>query len=152
MTQAPALLSGSTLSKLAAAGALGGKANEDTAVNELEEAHLRKREAEKAAAVEALSEVISGIEARRREPDRWERDCLAHAFRMMSSGLYGAARTEVTSAWTPPSGRSSPLLPSDPAIDGFNLAVLKDLLGRAEAEPVKPFAEPMVKFIDDGRK
>jgi hypothetical protein len=117
------------------------------AMNQLEEAHLRKREAEKAGAVEALGEVISGIEARRREPDRWERNCLAHAFRMMSSGLYGAARTEVTSAWTPPSGRSSAPLPSDPSIDGFNLALLKDLLRRAQAEPVKPFAEPIVRFI-----
>jgi hypothetical protein len=110
-------------------------------VNELEKRHLREREADKAAAVEALDEAISHVEAQGREPDQWERICLARAFQMMCSNAYGATRTEAVLALTPPSDRiPSRFFPSDPIFDEFNLTLLKDLLRQARNAPVEPFA------------
>ncbi|MGA7866954.1 MAG: hypothetical protein WA709_33660 [Stellaceae bacterium] len=42
-------------------------------MNQLEEGHLRKREAEKQDTIAALEEALASIEQQHREPDEWER-------------------------------------------------------------------------------
>jgi hypothetical protein len=47
-------------------------------MNQLEEGHLREREAEKQDAIAALEEALASIEQQHREPDEWERVHFVH--------------------------------------------------------------------------
>jgi hypothetical protein len=75
-------------------------------MNQLEEAHLREREAEKQDAVTAVEEALAHIEQQKREPDQWERVFIAEAVGAIFRGNYGVACTDVGVAMTPASGRS----------------------------------------------
>jgi hypothetical protein len=109
-------------------------------MNQLEEAHLREREAEKQDAVTAVEEPLARIEQQEREPDQWERVFIAEAIGAVFRGSYGLARTDVAVAMTPPSGRSPvPMLPQDPLYNRCNIALLRDALQEAKAEPVRQF-------------
>jgi hypothetical protein len=123
-------------------------------MNQLEEAHLREREAEKEDAVTAVEEALAIIEEQQREPDQWERVFMVEAIGAIFRGAYGAARTEIAVGMTPPSGRSPvPMLPKDPLFDRCNIALLNHALREAEAEPVRRFPHfgPIV-FTGEERK
>ena len=83
-------------------------------MSQLEEAHLREREAEKQDAVTAVEEALAHIEQQDREPDQWERVFIAEAIGAIFRGSYGLACTDVAFGMTPPDGRSAvPMLPQD---------------------------------------
>jgi hypothetical protein len=109
-------------------------------MSQLEEAHLREREAQKQGAVAAVEEALARIEQQEREPDQWERVFIAEAIGAVFRGNYGLACTDVALAMTPPSGRSPvPMLPEDPLYNRCNIALLRDALREAKAEPVRPY-------------
>jgi hypothetical protein len=109
-------------------------------MNQLEEAHLREREAEKQDAVTTVEEALAHIEQQEREPDQWERVFIAEAIGAIFRGSYGLACTDVAVGMTPPDGRSAvPMLPRDPLYNRCNIALLRDALREAKAEPVRPY-------------
>jgi hypothetical protein len=109
-------------------------------MNQLEEAHLRERKAEKQDAVTAVEEALARIEQQEREPDQWERVFIAEAIGAIFRGSYGLACTDVTVGMTPPDRRSAvPMLPRDPVYNRCNIALLRDALREAKAERVRPY-------------
>lgn len=109
-------------------------------MNQVEEPHLGKREAEKQDAVMAVEEALACVEQQHREPDQWERVFIAEAIGAIFRGGYALACTEVAIGMTPPDGRSAvPTLPQDPFYNRCNIALLRDALREAKAEPVRPY-------------
>jgi hypothetical protein len=109
-------------------------------MNQLEEAHLREREAEKKDAIAALHEALASIEQQHREPDQWERVHFVHGLASLFSGAYSLAACEADLAQTPPADRSPTVkLPADLLFDRCNIALLRRVLAAAEAEPVREF-------------
>ncbi len=109
-------------------------------MNQLEEAHLREREAEKQDAIAALEEALVSIEQEHREPDQWERVHFVRGLASLFSGAYSLAACEAYLALTAPGERSPTVkLPADPLFDRCNIALLRRVLAAAEAEPVREF-------------
>ncbi len=102
--------------------------------------HMQTREAEKAEALARIAEVLDELENQRREPDRWERDCLVHAFAAFFSGIYLLAATEARLALVPPNQHASDAsLPSDPIFDRCNQLFLRRVFQAAQTWPTRPF-------------
>ena len=104
-------------------------------VSELEE---RKRDKRIASAW--LREGIATIGAEGRQPDMWERVCLAHGISALLRGQYSMSAMDAELALTPPARRSPQWRPpSDPFFARCDLAVLSNALAEVEQEPVRPF-------------
>ena len=123
-------------------------------MNQLEEGHLREREAEKQDTIAALEEALASIEQQHREPDEWERVHFVHGLASLFSGAYSLAACEADLALTPSAERSpTAMLPTDPIFDRCNIAFLRDALCEAEAEPVRRFPHfGRVVFAGEDRK
>lgn len=100
--------------------------------------HMQEREQQKENAITYLEQVIAGIEAERREPDAWERCCLANGIASASRGLYDLAWVDADLALTPEDKRS-PTAKLD--ANTYSLAQLKDALVQVKTEPVQPFRQ-----------
>lgn len=102
----------------------------------IEAARLDGVRAEKQLAVETVEDALDALDQDDREPDAWERDCLAMAINCIFRGLYGLAETEANLAMTPPNQRGRPSPLPDENLD-FTKRLLRDALVQAKAEPVR---------------
>ena len=94
------------------------------------------KQAEKQRAVEMIEDALNALDRDDREPDAWERDCLAMAIDSIFRGLYGLAETEANLAMTPPNQRGRPSPLPDENLD-FTKKVLREVLAQANAEPLR---------------
>ena len=83
---------------------------------------------------------MDGEEHEHRNPDAWERVCLAQALLAFFSGCYELATSEARLALTTPDQRSPTTnLPNDPIFSRCDLPLLMQELRKAKTEPVKQF-------------
>ena len=120
----------------------------------IEQRHLAERKQEKEEAVAAVEEFLAAIEGKAREPDRWERFHLVEAIGGIFRGAYSSGLAEVERAATPVERRGAPPeVPKDPLYDRCNIALLREALREAEAEPLRRYVHhgPIV-FARDLRR
>jgi hypothetical protein len=105
-----------------------------------ERIHMQSREAEKSTAVAEICFVLDHLVEQRRNPDHWERVCLARAVGALFSGCYSLATVEARITMIPPNQRSPfANLPTDEFFDWCDLPLLRRALNEAIAEPVRQF-------------
>lgn len=95
-----------------------------------------EREDERTVAVELIGNHLRLLEREGREPDGWERDCLAHAINAVFRGAYGLAANEAELAMTPV-GKRSPSAPLSDALDFCTRDVLQQALDAVRQEPLR---------------
>lgn len=101
---------------------------------------LRERSADKNEARACLRESMARIEAQGRQPDMWERVCLAHGISALFRGQYSLAAIDAELALTPANRRSPQWKPpSNPVFARYDFRLLRAALADAEKEPVRPF-------------
>jgi len=105
---------------------------------------LRERATEKALACDAFEEVLLVIEAEIREPDDWERVCLADALAALSRGAYRQARMLAEKALTPVYERSNVSRSSE--FNSLSLSMLTRSFATVRAERLRasPHLGPII--------
>jgi len=99
---------------------------------------INERTAERDEAVTLLDAAFSTIEAQGREPDAWERSCLAQGINAAYRGAYGMAATEADLALTPAAERSAQWKPSAD-VAKFTTVALWRALAEVAVEPAREF-------------
>ena len=56
--------------------------------------HIQARTQERDLALAEIANALASMDQERRNPDRWERVCLMHAFAALMTGCYGIALSE----------------------------------------------------------
>ncbi|HEX4764779.1 MAG TPA: hypothetical protein VH414_00725 [Lichenihabitans sp.] len=113
---------------------------------EVREADRGRLKSDKGEAVAAVWEMVSILEAERRNPDAWERTCLMRALSDLFSGRYGLALCEARLARTPAKQRSpTAALSTDPVTARLDVALIRKVMTHVDAEPLRyPHFGPVV--------